>query len=68
MSTSYVPMVIVLAVFNNSSHRLGAPEKYNLSSLKILSSGAAPLGEDLALAVHARLRRLGADVTFPQGL
>ncbi|KAF8525315.1 hypothetical protein JB92DRAFT_3087310 [Gautieria morchelliformis] len=43
-----------------------APEKYDLSSLKLLFS-AAPLGDSLALAIHARLRKLGADVMFPQG-
>ncbi|KAF8517346.1 AMP binding protein [Gautieria morchelliformis] len=54
------PILVVLA-----NHP--APEKYNMSSLKILFSGAAPLGEGLSLAVHARLRRLGADVMLPQG-
>ncbi|KAF8586536.1 AMP binding protein [Ramaria rubella] len=36
-------------------------------SLKILSSAAAPLGEDLAKAVHTRLRNRGVDVMMPQG-
>ncbi|KAF8586520.1 AMP binding protein [Ramaria rubella] len=54
------PILVVLA-----NHP--APEKYDLSSLQVLASGAAPLGEGLALAVHTRLRKLGADVMVTQG-
>ena len=59
---------ILHALFNNPSYLPKAPEKYNMSSLKTLASGAAPLGEGLALAVHARFLKLGADITVPQGL
>jgi 4-coumarate--CoA ligase len=61
-------MVLLRALFIMFFGGLAAPEKYNMSSLKILFSGAAPLGEGLSLAVHARLLSLGADVMLPQGL
>ncbi|KAF8586519.1 acetyl-CoA synthetase-like protein [Ramaria rubella] len=54
------PILVVLA-----NHP--APEQHNISSLKVIMTGAAPLGKDLQLAVNARLRSLGADVMIPQG-
>jgi acyl-CoA synthetase (AMP-forming)/AMP-acid ligase II len=42
-------------------------DQYDLSSLQSILSGAAPLDEQLALAVEQRLRAKGADVTVGQG-
>ncbi|KAF8507891.1 AMP binding protein [Hysterangium stoloniferum] len=54
------PILVVLA-----NHP--APEKHDLSSLKVLFSGAAPLSKDLTLAVHRRLEKQGCQVMLPQG-
>ncbi|KIJ36336.1 hypothetical protein M422DRAFT_34299 [Sphaerobolus stellatus SS14] len=54
------PILIVLA-----NHP--APENYDMRSLRILFSGAAPLGEGLTSKVDARLKKLGVDCNFPQG-
>jgi 4-coumarate--CoA ligase len=40
-------------------------EKYNLSSLKMITSGAAPLSKELIFAVH---ERLGTEVKQAYGL
>lgn len=42
-------------------------DQYDLSSLESILSGAAPLDEQLALAVEQRLRAKGAGVTVAQG-
>lgn len=47
---------------------LSAIQKYNLTSLQILFSGAAPLGAELVSAVMKRLKGIGADVTITQGV
>jgi hypothetical protein len=44
-----------------------AIQKYSLTSLKILFSGAAPLGAELLWTVTKRLKGIGADVTITQG-
>ncbi|OAX43714.1 AMP binding protein [Rhizopogon vinicolor AM-OR11-026] len=54
------PMFVVFA-------RHPAIQKYDLSSLQILFSGAAPLGADLVSTVTKRLKGVGADVTITQG-
>ncbi|GJJ12620.1 hypothetical protein Clacol_006863 [Clathrus columnatus] len=54
------PILVVLA-----NHP--APDKYNMQTLDVLFSGAAPLGKDLILAVRARFEKLGANIRFPQG-
>ncbi|GJE91445.1 acyl--CoA ligase [Phanerochaete sordida] len=41
--------------------------KYNMSTLRALMSGAAPLGAPLVKALHERLKRAGADVVIIQG-
>lgn len=42
-------------------------EKYNLKSLEVLISAAAPLGKDLILAASARLKKQGVHVQITQG-
>ncbi|KIJ38473.1 hypothetical protein M422DRAFT_231207 [Sphaerobolus stellatus SS14] len=60
---TFVPVVPpILVVFANHP----APEKYDLTSLKMLTSAAAPLSGELSMAVRARLLKLGADVTINQ--
>ncbi|KAF7360140.1 4-coumarate--CoA ligase-like 7 [Mycena venus] len=54
------PILVVLA-------RHPAAEKYNLSTLRYLCSGAAPLGRDLVLQVKQRLRKNGAVCDIAQG-
>jgi 4-coumarate--CoA ligase len=46
-----------------------AVDKYDISSLRVLFSGAAPLGAPLVTAVRQRLMRLngGKDVIVTQG-
>lgn len=45
-----------------------AVEKYNMTTLNFLSSGAAPLGGDLMKAALAKLRKVGANVDIAQGM
>jgi hypothetical protein len=45
-----------------------AIQKHNLTSLKILFSGAAPLGAELVLTVMKRMKGIGADVDILQGV
>ncbi|KAJ7735764.1 AMP binding protein [Mycena metata] len=54
------PILVVLA-------RHPAAEKFNLSTLRFLFSGAAPLGKDLVHQVKQRLRKLGAICEISQG-
>ncbi|KAJ7199315.1 AMP binding protein [Mycena haematopus] len=54
------PILVVLA-------RHPAVEKYKLSTLRYLCSGAAPLGKDLVLQVEQRLRKNGAVCDITQG-
>ncbi|KAG2137178.1 AMP binding protein [Suillus cothurnatus] len=54
------PMLVVFA-------RHPAIQKHNLTSLKILFSGAAPLGAELVLTVMKRMKGIGADVDILQG-
>ncbi|KAG2109352.1 AMP binding protein [Suillus discolor] len=54
------PMLVVFA-------RHPAIQKHDLTSLKILFSGAAPLGAELVLAVMKRMKSIGADVDILQG-
>ncbi|KAG1817980.1 AMP binding protein [Suillus subaureus] len=42
-------------------------QKHDLTSLKILFSGAAPLGAELVLTVMKRMKGIGADVNILQG-
>ncbi|EKM59122.1 uncharacterized protein PHACADRAFT_205298 [Phanerochaete carnosa HHB-10118-sp] len=44
-----------------------AIDKYNMSSLRLISSGAAHLKEPLVKALRNRLRNAGADVAITQG-
>lgn len=41
--------------------------KYDLTSLKVIVSGAAPLGGPLVKAVKDRLRSVGAECGITQG-
>lgn len=50
-----------------ATERLLAAEKYNLKSLRLLVSGAAPLGGPLVSAVQSRLRSFGNDTAIVQG-
>ncbi|KAG7448155.1 AMP binding protein [Guyanagaster necrorhizus] len=59
-----VMLVPPIAVFL-SRHPL--VEKYNLSSLKLLTSGAAPLGPELTNQVTARLPSLNVNASVIQG-
>ncbi|KAH7910994.1 AMP binding protein [Hygrophoropsis aurantiaca] len=54
------PILVVFA-------RDEAIARYDLSSLKVLFSGAAPLGAELVAAVTKRLRSVGTNVTITQG-
>ena len=45
-----------------------AVEKFDLRTLKMMFSGAAPLGGPLVKALRARLLKLGADVVVSQGM
>ncbi|KAG1742529.1 AMP binding protein [Suillus lakei] len=54
------PMLVVFA-------RHPAIQKHDLTSLKILFSGAAPLGAELVSTVMKRMKGIGADVDIPQG-
>lgn len=54
------PMLVVFA-------RHPAIQKHDLTSLKILFSGAAPLGAELVSTVMKRMKGIGADVSIPQG-
>lgn len=48
---------------------LAASNKYNLSSIRSLYSGAAPLGGPLATAVRQKLKKaFGTDVIIGQGI
>ncbi|KAI0343749.1 AMP binding protein [Trametopsis cervina] len=42
-------------------------EQYNIKSLRLLVSGAAPLGKPMVEGTEGRLRALGADVVLSQG-
>ncbi|KAG9312085.1 AMP binding protein [Chiua virens] len=53
------PMLVVLA-------RHDAIEKYNMTSMRILFSGAAPLGPDLVATTRTRLQKVGANVAVTQ--
>ncbi|KAF8448647.1 AMP binding protein [Boletus edulis BED1] len=53
------PMLVVLA-------RHEAIEKYNMTSIHTLYSGAAPLGADLVATIRKRLQKVGADVIVSQ--
>ncbi|KIJ65890.1 hypothetical protein HYDPIDRAFT_109959 [Hydnomerulius pinastri MD-312] len=53
------PMLVVFA-------RHDAIEKYNVTSMRVLFSGAAPLGAELVTAVQKRLHNVGAEVTITQ--
>lgn len=44
-----------------------AAEKYNLTSLSMIYSGAAALGAPLAAAAHKKLSSVGANVIIGQG-
>jgi hypothetical protein len=46
---------------------LVAADKYDLTTLKSLFSGAAPLSGSLVMAVKQRLKARGGDVTISQG-
>ncbi|KAF7795577.1 hypothetical protein EIP86_006739 [Pleurotus ostreatoroseus] len=54
------PMCLVLA-------HSPAVDKFNLKSLRIMFSGAAPLGGPLVTALRNRLLQVGADVFISQG-
>ncbi|PSR79484.1 hypothetical protein PHLCEN_2v7009 [Hermanssonia centrifuga] len=54
------PMCLVLS-------RHPAVEKFNLSSLRVMLSGAAPLGGPLMNALRNRLLKLGTEVFITQG-
>lgn len=54
------PMLVVFA-------RHPAIQKHDLTSLKTLFSGAAPLGAELVSTVMKRMKGIGADVSIPQG-
>jgi hypothetical protein len=58
----------VLAKVCIYSYLLAAVDKYKVSSLKTLHSGAAPLGGPLVTAVKEKLKSRGADVVVTQGL
>ncbi|KAJ7665916.1 AMP binding protein [Mycena polygramma] len=60
MSLIVPPILVVLA-------RHPAAEKYKLSTLRYLCSGAAPLGKDLVHQVKQRLRKTGTVVDIAQG-
>ncbi|KAJ6478794.1 AMP binding protein [Mycena vitilis] len=60
MSLIVPPILVVLA-------RHPAAEKYKLSTLRYLCSGAAPLGKDLVHQVKQRLRKTGTIVDIAQG-
>ncbi|KAG6381916.1 AMP binding protein [Boletus reticuloceps] len=47
-------------------HTSGAIEKYNMTSIHTLYSGAAPLGADLVATIRTRLQKVGADVIVSQ--
>ncbi|KAG8221314.1 hypothetical protein J3R82DRAFT_1481 [Butyriboletus roseoflavus] len=53
------PMLVVLA-------RHEAVEKYDMTSIRVMYSGAAPLGADLVAAIRNRLQKVGADVVVSQ--
>ncbi|KAH7883186.1 AMP binding protein [Phlebopus sp. FC_14] len=54
------PMFVVFA-------RHEAIDEYNLTSMRVLFSGAAPLGAGLVAAVRNRLSKVGANVAVMQG-
>ncbi|KAH7906804.1 AMP binding protein [Hygrophoropsis aurantiaca] len=54
------PMLVVFT-------RHEAITKYDLSTLKVLFSGAAPLGAELVASVTTRLQSVGANVVITQG-
>lgn len=45
-----------------------AIEKYNMTSARILYSGAAPLGADLVATIRKRLHKVGANTVVSQGV
>lgn len=45
-----------------------AVERYNMTSIRMIYSGAAPLGPDLVATIRKRLRKVGADVVVSQGV
>ncbi|KAF9228386.1 AMP binding protein [Gyrodon lividus] len=53
------PMLVVFA-------RHDAIEKFNMTSIRMLFSGAAPLGAELVAAVRNRLQRVGAEGVIVQ--
>lgn len=61
---SVLPMVppVILLLAKNPVF-----EKFDFSSVKLITSGAAPLGKDLTLEVVARLRKLGSNALVVQG-
>ena len=72
------PMLVVLARHQGAffflkagSRRLTsawtAIEKYDMTSMRFLYSGAAPLGADLVATIRTRLQKVGADVIVSQG-
>ena len=44
-----------------------AIEKYNMTSIRMIFSGAAPLGADLVATIRKRLQKVGANVAVSQG-
>jgi 4-coumarate--CoA ligase len=46
---------------------LTAIEKYDMTSMRIIYSGAAPLGADLVATMRTRLQKVGANVIVTQG-
>ncbi|KAH0829185.1 AMP binding protein [Lanmaoa asiatica] len=53
------PMLVVLA-------RHEAIERYKMTSIRMIYSGAAPLGSDLVATIRKRLRKVGVDVAVSQ--
>ena len=54
-------------VINGLITPLTAVEKYNMTSIRTMYSGAAPLGADLVATIRKRLHKVGADVVVSQG-
>ncbi|KAN0081220.1 hypothetical protein V8E55_008844 [Tylopilus felleus] len=53
------PMLVVLA-------RHDAIEKYNMTSIRVIFSGAAPLGADLVATIRKRLQKVGSNAVVCQ--
>jgi acyl-CoA synthetase (AMP-forming)/AMP-acid ligase II len=57
-----------ISVLSSDTILRSAIQKHDLTSLKILFSGAAPLGAELVSTVMKRMKGIGADVSIPQGV